>query len=235
MKWFASHLLVVFAATGTAFPVFAKEEEHEIVGYTWRCNAEIKNTLGSFTGIRALSDDGKPFEADFASWAEPGYAYFGFHSSINWSTYRVIPVDQSLPVRPLERVPGLITLGFGADKPMPKHAVLRLRRDKAYSRSVGLVLPFNRGAAKNLALTGTMLDDILAYATGQDTLFWTIEDTDAKNFYDKLFAEGTLAIAPIRAAQASLPQIAAALDAKTANFRTECRRFPVYDDPLAEI
>jgi hypothetical protein len=211
-----------------------RDRSEEVIGWIWRCSVEFKNELGSFSGNRNLNDDGSRAEPDSANWYAPVNGQFGFSVSANWS----MPWSFSMPgdgVLPLSQVPATLSFALGSERGMPKQAVLRFKRAKGYNMAIGLTLPFDRGATKRFANTRTTRDDILAFGSGRDALFWTVEETSKKGWHPIPFAEGTLDLKALRAVQNQLPEITSRLDAKATNYRNECTRVQIKNNPKAEI
>jgi hypothetical protein len=223
------------ASLGLAQPALPQDSDEEIVSWFWTCGIQFKNELGAFYGRRVLTDDGKIRNEDSASWEEANYGRNTLSLGIGWYSDNGPQRVLGSPLRPLETVPGSLSLNYRSQTGVPKNAILRLRRTKGFYKETGLTIPFDRGAAKDLAMNSILLDSVLAFGHDRDELFWTIEDLKPKYEFMPVVAEGTLDMKKIRAAQLTLGLVVEALNAEQADYRTKCSRQPEYYDPNSEI
>lgn len=231
--WIA--LSALTTSMGLALPALAKESDKEIVGWYWVCGVTINTELGRFYGRRVLTDEGKIGDEDSASWEEANYGRSDLSIAISWSSSNGPARNFDAPRRPLESLPGSLSLSRRANPEVTKYAILRLRRNKGFYKETGLTMDFSRGAAKDLAIESILLDSVLAYGHDRDELFWVIEDLKPKYAAMPVVLEGTLDLKRLRAAQQALALVSKALDAEQAEYRTKCSRHPEYYDPLSEI
>ena len=226
--------IILLAATASAAaqkkpPAAATEQ---IVGWHRKCAVSIQLGHGTLSAARTLGDDGKALSGDdSASWIVADYGRNEPGLSITW-------------VRPQRTIDGSITLTdmvgkiqiyLRTPKKLPRQGLFRLKSSNDYGRAAALAVPMAVGADPRLASAAIELDDVIRYAAGLDTLYWSYRRVPQKRESNAVDAAGTIAVAPLREAVAALRDADRQLTAKAANFTTECKREPEYYDQLADI
>lgn len=197
---------------------------------SWRYTCDVEQRLadGTVTLTRLFTDDGKLDGGDFMRWTAAGYD--------PQKTQRPLAIELSY-IWDIARQPAVedraidVKLRVGIDADLPEVALLHIKRPfpvqpHGIIGSTALstqIFPYGAHDAGN-GHGELPLGDLLAYAQGYDTLDWTLIRPSDRLGGDRELARGTLDIAALRAAVATLPALHTALAAKASDPRARCER-----------
>ncbi|WP_411338823.1 hypothetical protein V6U71_12745 [Sphingopyxis sp. J-6] len=196
--------------------------------WRYRCDAERVLAGGTVSLTRLYTDAGKLDGGDFMRWTPAAY-------------------DPQRPQRPLDlelsyiwdpaRQPAIepraieVKLRVGIDADLPEVALIWMQRPfpvepHGIIGSTALstqIFPYAAYDMRN-GHGELPLGDLLAYAEGYDALGWTLVRPSDRLGGDAELARGTIDIAALREAVATLPALRTMLAAKTAEPKTRCER-----------
>lgn len=196
-------------------------------GGTWRynCSVEYQLKIGTISLTRLFKDDGSFDAGDFMRWTANGDALqhpLGIELSYIWNPAKQPAVELRLiEIKVRARLdtdlPEVAWIHMQRPFPVKPHGVIG---STALSTQI---FPDSSNDTRN-GHGELPLGDLLAYAEGYNALDWRLVQPSDRLGASKELARGTLDIAALRQAVATLPKLRKALSVKTVHPIALCER-----------
>jgi len=211
LRWIvAGIVMLVLAAT---LLIDLMNERRPRGGWVYRCEARAALAGGDANALRLLGEYGQPHDADpeSISWAARSDGRAALGLSIQWGAPMAGDIIRN------GSTDGEVILELQPRRP-GRSGHFTVRRLGAARSQPGPVAETAMKPDEGVAFF--RLDHILAFAAGDSLLLWSYESSDPP----AAPVSGTIDVAGLREAAASLPGLRRQLDAEAARFATACTR-----------
>lgn len=202
------------------------QNEEQIVGYYFVCEAIVSTSGGKLTGRRELNESTKQMiNSDFASWSPQ--AYNGV--SVTWSA-----IHSPAPAK-LSAISGIAKIYLRTQRRLPIVGTWAARQ-AVNPLQTELLLPMVRAADTKFGATSIPIESLVAFVAQAEKLNWKLVDPRPRHDgRQKTYAKGEIDVVGIREGFHAIPRLEEALDTMAASPEQQCVRTPEYYNPYAEI